>query len=234
MGSSDKLKKTKSDHSMSALKAALSLLPAGSAVASLIDDYIPTSLEKRHTALLIQLHKDIEALEGKFDKEVLTREYFITTFIEAFRNARATHDKEKIEAFRAIILNTLISQEPHEDEAAVMLSLTGRLSPLHIKLLKIFEEPSKALEHNPEAKARFENISMGSLQTLTSALLPRYQPDLVKTAVEDLINSGLLNISSFGGTMTKSGVVARRLSHFGQDYIEFITLPKEIENNKSS
>ncbi len=227
MESSGKLKKTKSDHAMSVLKAALNLLPPGSAVASIIDDYIPTSLEKRHTALLIQLQKDIEALEGKFSKEVLTREYFITTFIEAFRNARVTHSKEKIDAFRAIILNTLIVKEPKEDEIAVMVNLVTRFTPLHIKLLRIFEDPRKALENNSDVKSRFETASMGSIKNLISNLLPEYQGALVETVTEDLINAGLLNLAAKGTStmMTGHGVLEGRLSDFGKLFVSYIKLP---------
>jgi len=129
-------KKTKHDHTLAILKAAVSAIPvAGGPVASLLSDYLPNEVEHRKTRLLTQLDKDLKILEGKYNAETLTRAEFLTIFFKSFKKAMETHREEIIDAYRAIILNSLIDSTPDQDEIALFIGITERLSPIHVKLL---------------------------------------------------------------------------------------------------
>ena len=227
--SPDISKKSKTDHALSGLKALLSTAPFTGGLASLMNDYIPDSIEKRARELLMQLNEDFKSLEERYNEEVLTKDYFITTFLTAFKQAVETHQEEKINAFRAIILNTLLISEPNEDEIAFFINITQRLTPIHIKLLRIFSNPQSSLDNNPEAKSKLQNISMGGLSSLTLALLPGYDDNLIENAFKDLYNMGFHTTSSYRTTMTGHGITQKRTSEFGDRYLQFITLPIEIQ-----
>ena len=221
-------KKNKNDHAVSLVKAVLSTAPFTGGIASLISDYLPNSVEKRKAELLIKLSKDLENLENRYNEDTLKKDYFISTFIAASKGVIENHDQEKVNAFRAIILNTLIAENPKEDEVAMFIGMTQRLTPLHIKLLKILRDPKLEIEKDPEKKSKMDAVYSGGISTLTSLIIPQYSEDLVKIAFQDLYNMGLHSTSSWGGTMSAHGITQKRTSEFGDKYIDFITLPENI------
>lgn len=218
------LKPTKADIAFSITKALAGLLPATGMVATLVDEFIPSEVNKRRDSLLLKLERDFEELPERV-KEVLEKPFFISIFMQSFRSAMATEKEEKIDAYRAIILNTAIEENPDEDEIEVMVKITDSLTPLHIKLIKIFEDPPRYLAENPEAKERFGSPSMGGIGQLIRACLPNYPQDLVNVAIRDINNSGIGNGMDNAATMTESGMLACRITDFGKRYIKLITLP---------
>lgn len=218
--------KTKLDHTLSAVKAAVNLIPyAGGPLGSLLSDYLPNSVEKRKTEFLEKLGKELEAVQDRLRTDVVFREYFISTFMQSFRRALENHQEEKVSAFRAIIVNMAIDQNPQEDEVAAFISITDRLTPLHIKLLKILADPQAIIDSNESAKSRFESVYMGGINTLFELLLPEYPTDLVGIALYDLYVSGLQNTERGGVTMSKIGIASKRTTAFGDKYLQYITLP---------
>lgn len=221
-----KFSKSKIDHSLSVIKAAVNAIPvAGGPIGSLLSDYLPSTVEKRKTEFLINLGKDLESVEERLQNDFVSKDYFLSTFMQAFRRAIENHQDEKVTAFRAIIVNSAIDQSPKEDEIASFISITDRLTALHIKLLKILADPQKAVDANEQAKIRFESISMGGLSTLFQMLLSDYPVDLVDVSFRDLYNMGLQNTERGGVTMTRDGIVSKRTTDFGDRYLRYITLP---------
>ncbi len=218
--------KTKLDHTLSAVKAAVNLIPyAGGPLGSLLSDYLPNSVEKRKTEFLERLGKELEAVQDKLQTDVVSREYFISTFMQSFRRALENHQEEKVSAFRAIIVNIAIDQNPREDEVAAFISITDRFTPLHIKFLKILANPQAMIDRNESAKSRFESIYMEGINTLFELLLPEYPADLVGVALHDIYILGLQNTERGGVTMSRSGITSKRTTDFGDRYLQYITFP---------
>lgn len=218
--------KTKTDHTLSALKAVANTIPyIGGPLGSLLSDYLPDSVEKRKTEFLTKLAQELDAVRDRLQSDFVSKEYFISTFMQSFRRALENHQKEKVEAFRAIIINTALDQNPKEDEIAIFISITDRLTSLHLKLLKILFNPQRAVDSNEAARSRFESISMGGVSTLFEMLLSEYPVDLVNIAFHDLYNMGLQNTERGGVTMSKHGIVAKRTTEFGDRYLNYISLP---------
>jgi hypothetical protein len=221
------LSSSKADKAFSVLKAASGLVPVAGVLATLVDEFIPSELNKRRDALLLKLEADFTALEGRINNEVLTKPYFISIFLQSFRSAMATEQEEKVDSYRAIILNSLVSQNPNIDEIQMMIKITDSLTPLHIKLLKVFRNPREYLEIDQEAKARFGSVYMGGISHLTGACFPQYSPELIKVALKDLTNMGLGNGMESGVTMSEDGILAERLTEFGKRYLNFITIQNQ-------
>jgi len=219
------LSPTKSDTAIKLVKAVASAVPAvGGPLGSLINDFIPTEINKRRDGLLLKLEAGFKKLEEKINADRLAEPYFISIFLQAFKSAMASEEQEKIDCYKAIILNTAIIQEPNIDEIKIMLKVTDNLTPLHMKLLKIFKDPEKFLIQNPDAKTRFGNVSMGGIGTLTSACLPGYPQDLIGIASMEIGNLGLAQWPTGGATMTVQGILSPRLTDFGKKYLDFITI----------
>jgi len=71
---------------------------------------------------------------------------------------------------------------------------------------------------------------MGGLSILFSSFLPNYSTDIVNAAFNDLYNLGLHNTPELGVTMTKHGILQRRITELGNRYLRYITLPEGINN----
>ncbi len=221
------LSATNVDKTISIVKAVVNAIPVvGGPLGSLMSDFIPTELDKRRDALLLWLEKEFSRLENRIDNETINKPYFISLFLQSFKSAMATEEDEKLNCYKAIIINTAIIQNPNIDEMKIMLRVTDNLTPLHIKLLKIFTDPTIYLENNPEIKARFQNISSGGISALTTMAFPGYSSDLVDVALKDLDSMGLTNGLSGRAMMTVGGILSPRLTEFGKKYINFISLPE--------
>jgi len=220
------LKPTTPDKVFSVTKSLANLLPVTGMLATLVDEFIPSEVNTRRDSLLLKLEKDFEELPERVE-EALKEPFFISIFMQAFRSSMATEKEEKVDVYRAIILNTLIEQTPDKDEVEIMLKTTDSLTPLHIKLIKLFENPPKYLEENLDAKERFGNVSMGGIGHLIRACFPNYSQDLINVALRDINNSGIGNGLDNAATMTESGILACRITEFGKRYIKLITLPQK-------
>ena len=97
------LSKTKLDHTLSVLKAAANAIPyVGGPLGSLLSDYLPDSVEKRKTEFLTKLAEELDAVQDKLQSDFVSKDYFISTFMQSFRRAIENHQEEKVNAFRAI------------------------------------------------------------------------------------------------------------------------------------
>lgn len=219
------LSSSKADKAFNIVKAVAGLEPITGFFATLVNDFIPSEVSKRRDALLLRLEEDFKNLSDRINNEMISKPYFISIFMQSFRSAMATEKQEKIDSYRAIILNTLIAQNPDTDSLEMMIKITDSLTPLHIKLLKVFNNPQIYLDNNPDAKTRFGNIYMGGLSHLVRACFPSYPQDLISVALKDLESIGLGNGLNGGATMTVQGILQSRLTDFGRRYLTFITPP---------
>src|SRR5438132_2950556 len=91
-------------HSAAIVRAGLSVVPAGGAIAELLA-FLQPSFGRRRDAWLQQLADGFRELKDRFDAaefEALGHnELFVTVVFNATQAAQRTHQKEKIEALRA-------------------------------------------------------------------------------------------------------------------------------------
>lgn len=200
----------------------------GGPLGSLMDNFIPKEIDRRRDMLLKALEYDFKTLEEHLNENVITKPYFASIFLQSFKSAIATENEEKINCFRAIVVNTSIASEPNVDQIKMMLKITEGLTPLHIKLIKLFSDPNTYLSQNHDASTRMAHVTMGGLNALTSACLPNYDKDLIKAVLKDLETSDIGRGLDSGVTMTRNGILSPRLTDFGKKYLSFITLPSEL------
>ena len=199
----DLTKKKKKDLAIAVGKAAVSAIPvAGGPLAVLFEEFFPGEWERRVSELLTHLSEDFKRVEDQLDEQKVRSEEFFSTFYTSFRLALSTHQKEKIDCYRAIILNSALENSPNEDEQALFIKITDDLTVLHVKILKILKAPELYLNENTEAAKRIGSSSLGSLDHLFRVCLPDYPDDNIKIAFKDLHNLGLHNTPNVSVMMT--------------------------------
>ena len=99
----------KRDHALAAFKATVNLVPlVGGSVASLIDDYVPTSKQKAIDQGWQLFSARIESLETRINSESANKEDFAELFQRFEDVISRTNRREKLEAAANILTNVLL------------------------------------------------------------------------------------------------------------------------------
>jgi hypothetical protein len=235
MNGSDKYKPPQADKSDAAHAVARSGLGAipfvGTAAIEILSAIITPSLEKRRNNWMEEVGEALRKLETDMNVVLETlqeNEAFIDTALEASQIALRTSNKEKREALRNAILNAALPDPPDESMQNMFLSFIDTLTTWHIKLLYLFNDPPGFFQKN---KIQMSNISMGAPAHMVEAAYPdlRGRRDLYDLVWKDLFSRALVSSDSLHVMMTGSGVIAKRTTTIGEQFIKFIESPLEGE-----
>ena len=214
-----------SEHILNALKAGLSTAPFMGGIASLIEDYIPTSKKKRLEEFATRVAEDLTALQTQVQDGALRNDNFAHVFEACFRGAAENYQEEKLDSFRGILVNSAIGLQVEESEKDYYMTLVNSLSVLHLQILQFMANPMGYLEAN--------GISPSST-IFSPVAIPNVSIEAIKSAFGDLYQSGMINTDkSMFGTMTSGqgvdllGRDGGRVSPFGRRFIQFCTSPNQ-------
>lgn len=219
-----------SAHILNVLKAGCATAPFMGGIASLIEDYIPTSKKKRLEEFAMRVAEDLTKLQTQVQDSTLLTDDFAHVFEECFRGAAENYQKEKLDSFRGILVNSAIGVQVEESEKDYYMSLVSSLSVLHLQILRFMANPIDYLEATGIDPA---SISGGFSQFFPVAI-PNVSIDAIKSAFGDLYASGMINTDkSMFGTMTAGqgidllGRDGGRVLPFGKRFIQFCTSPNQ-------
>ena len=211
------------EHILNIIKAGLSATTLGSVIASLMTDYIPASKTKRLEEFAEQIAEDLLRFQDSVDTEYLKTDDYAFMFEHCFRAVVEYPQKEKIEAFRGILVNSATIKGYSEEEKEYFLNLAISLSTLHIRILKFMSMPEKYLE---ETGISTENIHGGFSQFFPVAI-PGVSLEVICSAFSELYRFGFTNTSeSIFGTMTSGQgikLLKGRITELGNRFIKFCT-----------
>jgi len=214
------------DHIINSIKALASLYPfGGGAIASLINDYIPKSREKKTLDFLQKVSEDLESVKDNIDKNYIKSEEFQYLFKKAWRVAVEYYQEEKIEGFRAILLNSAIGKEASADDRDLFINILNDLTGYHFEMLKVFKNP---VEWNKEHGSRVRVTSMmNSFSQILKECFPKWGEERIVIVIDDLFNKKLSTISSERLKTMISGGGIEKLNHvltpFGIRFIDYVT-----------
>lgn len=194
-------------------KTALSTIPVGGALVTAVYDTVKGNvLQKRQEKWKSVVEERLSKLEATLE-DISQNDGFATTLIRTTELAMKTSKNEKIE----LLANSLIYSLKNtidEDKLIIFLSFVDKYSVSHIKILTFFNEPLKFVTNN---------FYMGSPSQVLNKVFPEVQ-QLQNKCVKDLFNDGLLNTENLNTTMTSSGMVAKRTTILGDEFLKFIGL----------
>ena len=175
------------------------LVPSGTAAYELLTTIVAPLHEKKRQEFINDLAHRIYKLEsaGKIDIQQLAEsEEFNTIITKAILLAQQNHQKEKTEAFRNIVLNSiewLSNGEPIFDWSHKFLMVVDEISPLHILLLETFQNPEKA--------AREQNVNFDEMVSASNKeVFFKIYPDLKDRSA--LANQCWKELYSYGFVVT--------------------------------
>lgn len=213
------------EHILNIIKAGLSAAPFTGAIASVMTDYIPTSKAKRLEGFAEQIAKDLYRLQDLVNTEYIKTDEFAFMFEQSFRAVAEHPQKEKLEAFRGILVNSATIKGYSEEEKEYFLNLAMNLSTLHIRILKFMAIPDRYLE---EAGIPIEKIT-GGFSSFFPVAIPGVSLEVIRSAFGELNRYGFTNTGeSIFATMTAGQGIALlkgRVTELGNRFIRFCTAP---------
>ena len=125
-----------SDKNYNALKALVSSVPAvGSLGVSFFESRIVHPATQRICKFLETLVLEFEELKSKIELVDFESPAFQTIIIRASEIASRTHQEQKLEALRNVVLNSSISRALEDDILAMFLNWIDDFTELHISIL---------------------------------------------------------------------------------------------------
>jgi hypothetical protein len=218
-------KSPKLERIVTLFKSLLSLTIIGSPISVLLSDFIPSRRFLRLENFVEELSEEFRKVEEKIDVEYITTDEFAYLFEQCFKAVSDNYQKEKIEAFKAILVNATTDSTLIHLEKEFFLNLTKQLTVLHIQLLDFLHDTRDYIK----SKNLTENQIQGRYKDFLPIIFPDIEFDTIKIALDDLNNYGLteLKSSQFGVITISSGLQLlgdRKTTSFGEKYLRFITL----------
>ncbi len=133
------------EHIINVLKATLSTVPFTGGLASLISDYIPSQRLLRLEEFTQNIADDLIRFKESINEKYILTDEFAFIFERCFKGAVENYQKEKILAFKAVLINSLIDFDLTQNEKEYYLNLVDNLSLLHIQILSFMAFPKDYL-----------------------------------------------------------------------------------------
>lgn len=218
-----------------AAKISTSLFPGGSTAYEAFTAMVQPIHKSRKDGWLHLLMNDLVRREedGLTSLKALSKnEEFVTIATKAIILAQQNHQKEKLEALRNIVLNSitwLSKNEPIFDWSHKFLMIVDQISPLHILLLKTFQYP--VLE------AKEKGVDFSDMVKATNAkVFFKLYPSLKNKSVlatqcwRELHSFGFVRSDNFNitsktedmGSLHTHGKLLPQTTDFGNKFLEMI------------
>lgn len=191
--------------------------PIAGPFVGLLSNLIPSRKQMRMERNLEDCFRRLEAIEVVLDQDWIKSDEFGFLFEECVRGFADNYHKEKLDAFKAILIKGAVGSNLEVSEQEYYLGLVHRLTPLHIKLLKILDEARRIPQGGPPSQ-----IPYGTIQSIIGV-----DPDILIAAYADLetlqfTNTDSRNIGSY--LRVPLDRIGGRINQAATKFLAYITL----------
>jgi hypothetical protein len=216
------------DAAHAVVKAGLSSIPiVGGAATELFNAFITPPIERRRRAWMEEVGHALQKLEterGVQLEALQANETFIDTVMQASQVAIRNTQEEKHKALRNAIMNAALPNPPEESLQDLFLAFLDLFTVWHLRVLKLFQDPQGWAQHN---RHQFPSFYMGGLSSVLESAYPELgsRRELYDQLWQDLYQRGLVNTDSMHTAMTATGMMAKRTTVLGDQFLRFIEEP---------
>ena len=165
-------------------------------------------------------------MQSHINTNFIQSEDFADLTEDIFAKAFEARQKEKLDAFKSIFLNTVLSQNPNYDEATEVADLVHKWQKRHIVLLYILANPlaANSLAEKPVGQG---GGFITSIEHILSKLLPDWNSNQIERTWQDLYDAQIHRTQGTRVMMTDQGIhqLEGRLTIFGQRVANYIQSP---------
>lgn len=211
-------------------KGAISAIPyAGGVIAEVVGIIGPDFRLRRLRQFVAELAYDLEQLKEKIDSEYVRTEEFAHVIEKTFRGVAENYQKEKLNALRAVLLNSCIKTDIDQELKEYLLDITLQLSTLHVRLIRILRDPQGFYAAEKIRDSRDMAQIGGSVGESLKECLPDVPEGYVRSVWNDLYNMNVVYLEPrhlgvmIGGKGSKA--LEGKLTDLGKQLAFFITNP---------
>jgi hypothetical protein len=222
------LKTTTGEKAGEVVAIALNAVPiAGGVMSDIAGAIISKRQNRRLNQFLVTLADNLKSLESRVNEDFLRTEEFQDLAEDIFSKAAETRQQEKLDAFRAILVNTVLSDSPTYDEAAEIADLVNGWQPRHIILMHILADPVAADQKMGNAVGPGGGLTT-SISTILHKLLPEWDDDQIDRTWKELYDVQMHRTPGTKTMMTDQGInqLQNRLTDFGVKVARYLSLPE--------
>ncbi|NOQ23734.1 MAG: hypothetical protein GQ564_00085 [Bacteroidales bacterium] len=200
--------------------AAISTIPiAGGAISVLLDKYLPEFMQRRRDIMVEEINKDLKLLQENFSNINLSDDRFISTFIKCTKLSLEEYESEKIEAYRNIILNSVIPAESDFDESTLFINWIQELTIDEIRIIKAINDIDDVV---------YKNVNSNDIYQLLKVVYPNLPADYLIIIGQDLMTKNIvMGKNSYRKDNNKHSERQWYLTNLGERFVKYITSPIE-------
>jgi hypothetical protein len=217
--------KTLGEHLLNILKAALAAAPFCGGISCLMSDYIPSRRIERLEVFAQQIADDLSVLRDRVEAHRIETDEYAFIFERCFKGASDFPQREKREAFRGILVNSLLPTDLAADQQEFYLTLVERLSPVHLRILRFMADPRGYLTAMSIAESQIE----GGFSDFFPVALPGVPLEIIRVAFADLHAMDLTttSVDIFRTATAGQGLhlLGDRLTPLAKEFIAFCQSP---------
>lgn len=224
--------KSLTDKTDELVKAGLESLPLGGLLGYAYSKVMKNGYERRLNSWHHELADVVRSLEERYG-DLASNELLIDAVVNATRAAQATHQREKIEALRNAVRNSVAPSAPDADEQARFFRLIEQFSAAHLRILAFLRSPEPVFAERGLPVPAMESASLGSLLEIAFPYFAD-QRDWYELLLDDLLTARLVishNLVRPGWQPTRANALAddagesidgHRLSNLGECFVAFV------------
>lgn len=215
-----------------AIEAIVNLVPAaGSTIAVLLMAGLNHKLNQRRERWLTELAEAVEDLRQRYDgfdpDALVDNDAFVDAVMTATQTVYRTSQQEKIAVLRNAVLNSAMPDAPDLDIQQLYFDLIDRLTPTHMRLLALLNDPQGWFDRHLELSRPQFSLSSNRVQLISAALpdLGAQGQAMIERFFAPLADGGLVN-GNLHGMMTASGAWQPMTTDHANAFLEFIRDPR--------
>jgi hypothetical protein len=181
---------------------------------------------RRLNQFLVDLVEELQQLNERVNKEFVQSDDFQDHAEGIFFKAAECRQQEKLDAFRSIFLNTIMSTHPRYAEAAEIADAINRWQARHVVLIRILADPPSADREMGGAVGLGGGI-ITSINQIIRKLLPEWDDDQIDRTWSDLYDAKIHRTPGTKTMMSDMGIrqLDSRLTDFGKKVARYICNP---------
>jgi hypothetical protein len=222
------------DYVHAGVRAGLSLAPLiGGPLEEFFSMVVAPPLEKRRQDWLNEIYKRLKKVEKQVKgfkiKKLAENEEFISTLFYATQVAMRTHQKEKHEALRNIVVNSSLQITANENFQVIFMNMIDRYTPLHILVLRFIENPCMFIPTYKGIKS--DELSFADdLRDAFRATFPELHciDEYYEQIIRDLSSDGLIKSEKI---LYREKMLKPKITVMGDEFLTLIRAPELDEDH---
>jgi hypothetical protein len=220
---------TEADAIQGGARVVLAAIPGiGGPITEVLSMVLAPAVTRRRDVWFRELAEALDQLQSKVEgfrvEDLVDNEVFISTVIQATRAASATHQQEKREFLRNVLLKVAIGKGPAEELQQVFISAIEAFTVSHIKVLNVLWNAARDLTD----KGLWSAASPHGIHDYGKAIKVLHpelanQDNLLRYIMADLHNWGLTNLSKPDDAFPQGG--SQAITNMGVEFLRFVLDP---------